>query len=123
LQPSAFGVGLIVAVWVFVRGESLLAGLCILLTMVGHFTYALPGALLAAGFLTSLLMQGKVRQATTLAVFLLALALPMAYSKWLWFAPTSAEAFAEAQDILVNVRIPHHARIEQWLDPIAALQI
>src|SRR5262249_9200549 len=39
------------------------------------------------------------------------------------FSPTSAEAFREAQDILVNVRIPHHCRVDLWLDPVAAGQI
>jgi hypothetical protein len=39
------------------------------------------------------------------------------------FGPTSAETFAEAQDILVNLRIPHHCRPDLWLDPIAAVQI
>ena len=39
------------------------------------------------------------------------------------FGPTSPEAFAEAQDLLVNFRIPHHARPDLWLDWVAVLQI
>ncbi len=42
----------------------------------------------------------------------------------LWrFAPTSAETFAEAQDILVNLRIPHHCLPRLWFDWIALLQL
>src|SRR5205807_953301 len=39
------------------------------------------------------------------------------------FAPTSPEAFATAQDLLVNVRIPHHSWPRLWLDEIALAQL
>ena len=39
------------------------------------------------------------------------------------FQPTDAATFAEAQCLLAEVRIPHHALVSRWLDPIAGLQI
>jgi len=39
------------------------------------------------------------------------------------FAPTSAEDFAEAQRVLAQIRIPHHAVISRWFDGIALLQV
>src|SRR5260370_17131867 len=39
------------------------------------------------------------------------------------FGPTSAATFAQAQDILVNFRIPHHARPDLWLDAVAVLPV
>ena len=42
----------------------------------------------------------------------------------LWrFGPTDPAAFAEAQRILADVRIPHHARPDRWFDGAAALQV
>jgi hypothetical protein len=39
------------------------------------------------------------------------------------FAPTSPETFRQAQSILVHFRIPHHTRVDLWLDLIAGMQI
>jgi len=39
------------------------------------------------------------------------------------FAPSSAADFAEAQRIVAQVRIPHHAVIARWFDGIALAQV
>jgi hypothetical protein len=39
------------------------------------------------------------------------------------FAPTTPEQFRQAQELLVEFRLPHHTVIYQWFDWIAALQI
>src|SRR5439155_275899 len=73
-QPSVFGVGLIFAVFfLFLRGRHFPAAVTIALTATIHSTYLLPGALLTAGFLTALLLDGKVRRAAALGAFTLAL--------------------------------------------------
>jgi hypothetical protein len=123
LQPSVFGVLLIVAVCLFVRGRPFLAGLCVAAAATVHSTYLLPGALLTLGFLTSLIREGRPRRALALGAFTFALVLPVVGYVLLTFGPTSPKAFAEAQDILANFRIPHHARPDLWLDPIAGVQI
>src|SRR5262249_41995748 len=53
----------------------------------------------------------------------LALVLPTAVYALLAFRPPSPEAFAQAQAILSDFRIPHHTRVDLWLDPVAGLQI
>ena len=123
LQPSTFGVLLVVAVWLFVSDRPFLAGACTAAAATLHSTYLLPGALLTLGFLWALVCAGRPRQAVALGGWTLALVLPVVAYTLSSFRPTSAEAFARAQDILVNVRIPHHARPDLWLDPVAALQI
>jgi hypothetical protein len=123
LQPSVFGVLLVVAVCLFVRGRPLLAGLCVAVAATVHSTYLLPGALLTLGFLTALVLEGRLRLALGLGAFTLALVLPGVAHVLFTFGPTTPETFAEAQDILANFRIPHHARPDLWLDPIAAVQI
>ena len=123
LQPSVFGVLLVVAIWLFARGQHFAAAICVALAALEHFTYALPGAFLTAGFIAALAIQGRVRRAAALAGLTLAMVSPAALFQWLRFQPTTPASFAQAQAVLVNLRIPHHARVDQWLDLIAGLQI
>jgi hypothetical protein len=123
LQPSSFGVLLVVAVSLFAWDRPLSAGVCVALAATVHPSYLLPGALLTLGFLTSLSAEGRIRQALGAGVLTLALVLPVAVHSVLAFRPTTPEQFARAQDTLVNLRIPHHCRVDLWLDPIAGLQI
>lgn len=123
LQPSVFGVLLLVAVALFVWERPYLAAVCCAVGATIHTTYLLPAGLLTAGFLTALLLEGQVRRAALVGLLALVLVLPITASVVLRFGPSAPETFAEAQSILVNLRIPHHARPDLWLDPIAALQI
>ncbi|HZY87811.1 MAG TPA: DUF6798 domain-containing protein, partial [Gemmataceae bacterium] len=123
LQPSAFGVLLVVAVCLFVRSRPYLAALCTAAAATAHATYLLPGALLTLGFLTALLREGRRKEALALGAFTLVLVLPITVYTLLAFRPSSPETFARAQEILVNDRIPHHTRPDLWLDPVAAAQI
>jgi hypothetical protein len=123
LQPSVFGVLLLVAVWLFVRDQPLLAAVCTALAVTLHSTYLLPAALLTLGFGTSLLLEKRSRLAFAVGGLTLALVLPTVIDILIRFGPTSAETFAEAQDILANYRIPHHARPDLWFDWVAGVQI
>lgn len=123
LQPSVFGVLLVVSVWLFARDQPFVAVAVAALAANLHSTYLLPAGLLTAGFMTALCVEKQVRRALAVGAFAFVLVLPITVYVLVKFGPTSAEAFAEAQDILVNVRIPHHCRPDLWLDPIALLQI
>jgi len=121
-QPSTFGVLLVAAISLFFRGRLVLAGACVALAASLHATYLLPGALLTLGFLTALVVAGRPRAALALGASTLALVLPVTVYVLVAFAPTSPAKFAEAQDVLVNLRIPHHTRPDIWLDRYAVLQ-
>jgi hypothetical protein len=123
LQPSVFGVLLIVSLALFVHDRPLLAGGSAALAATCHSTYLLPAGLLVAGYLAALLLEGRRREALVTGAFALVLVAPITVYVLMNFGPTSAETFAEAQDILVNLRIPHHARPDLWLDLVALLQI
>jgi len=123
LQPSAFGVLLVAAVALFARGRPYLAAAAVGLTGNLHSTYLLPGALLTLGFLTALLLERRWRVALGAGALALVLVLPAVAYGVIQFRPTSAETFAEAQDVLVNLRIPHHSRPDVWLGPVAGVQI
>jgi hypothetical protein len=122
-QPSTFGVLLVAAVCLFIRGRLFLAAACAALAATVHSTYLLPAGLLVAGFLAALLAEGQVRQALAVGLTALLLVAPITAYVLLTFGPTSPETFAEARRILVHVRIPHHARVDLWLDGVAWLQI
>jgi hypothetical protein len=123
LQPSVFGVLLVVAVCLFVRDQPFLAAACTGLAADLHSTYLLPGALLTLGFLASLLAERRVLTALHTGIIALVFVLPAVGYVLVCFRPTRAETFALAQDILANFRIPHHCRTDLWLDPVAGLQI
>ena len=123
LQPSVFGVFLLGAVALFADDRQWLAAAAIAVAATVHTTYLLPGAMLTVGFLAQLLREGRLRQALLFGGLTLLLVLPVTVYALVQFGPSSPETFAEAQSILVNVRIPHHARVDLWLDPIAWLQI
>jgi Domain of unknown function (DUF6798) len=122
-QPSVFGVLLVAAITLFVRGRPVLAVVSLALAATVHPTYLLPAGMLTAGLLAALVLEGHRRQALALGALALVLVLPSAAYALLNFAPTSPEVSAAARTILVNLRIPHHTRPELWLDPIAGVQI
>jgi hypothetical protein len=123
LQPSAFGVLLLVAVALFLHDRPLLAAGCVGLAATFHSTYLLPGAMLTAAFLAVLLGRGQVLRAALVGGLTLALVLPVTLYVVLAFAPTNRETLATAARILTTFRIPHHCQVRLWLDPIAAAQI
>jgi hypothetical protein len=123
LQPSVFGVLLVAAVSLFVNGRPYTAVAALAAGATIHTTYLLPGALLTAGFLAARLRAASPQSAARMAGFALLLVAPATAFVVLRFSPTSPETFAEAQEILVYFRIPHHARPDLWIDPIAGLQI
>lgn len=122
-QPSVFGVFLIVATALFFHGRLIWAGLAVAAAGTIHSTYVLPGAMLTCGFLAALLAERRFGDAIKLGAVTFAATLPIVVFVLLRFAPTSPDVFRQAQDIVANVRIPHHCRVDLWLDPIAAMQI
>ena len=123
LQPSAFGVLLLIALAAFVSGRPVLGGFLAAATCGLHSTYLLPAGLLVAGMMLALVNTGRTRMAVlTGTVALVGVAPVLAYNLRT-FAPTSAAEFADAQRILAEVRIPHHAVVARWFDGIAGLQI
>lgn len=123
LQPSAFGVLLLTSLLAFTRNRPVLAGFLGSAAAVVHPTYLLPAALLDLTYMAVLYRQGRGRTGLLLGVVALLVVLPVvAYNFWA-FAPSSAGQFAEAQRLLAEVRIPHHAQVGRWLDAVALGQL
>lgn len=123
LQPSAFGTILFTALAAFAHGRPVLAAALAASACLFHTTYLLPAGLLVAGLLVELIRRGERRTAIVCGSLTLAMTLPViVYVLW-QFAPSSSAAFAEAQRILVQVRIPHHTVIARWFAPVDGLQL
>jgi hypothetical protein len=123
IQPSAFGVLLLASVAAFAWDRPPLAGALAAAAGLMHATYLLPGALLVAGYLVKLLTERRTRMALGVAAVSLLVALPAVGYAGVTFAPHDPAAFAEAQRILAEVRIPHHAVVSRWFDAVAAAQL
>jgi hypothetical protein len=123
LQPSVFGVLLVLAIALFVRGQPFLAVVAAALGATVHSTYVLPAGLLTAGFMTALAIEGQARRALAVGALALVLVVPVTAYVLAEFSPTTTAEFAEAQGILVNLRIPHHCLPGLWFDTVAGLQI
>ncbi len=123
LQPSVFGVLLISSLAAFLHDRRPLAVACAVGACVMHFTYLLPTVLLFLGFVVATWRSAGREPTLRLAFVMVAALLPVVAFNAIRFLPTDAATFAEAQRLLAEVRIPHHCKVQKWLDPVAGLQI
>jgi hypothetical protein len=123
LQPSVFGVLLVLSVSTFLQHRPFLAATWAALGASMHSTYLLSAAFLTLAYLYLLVRDKRIRTALLVGLWTLLLVLPVVIYNLRTFAPSSPEAFAEAQHLLAHFRIPHHAQVERWLDGIAWGQI
>jgi hypothetical protein len=122
IQPSAFGVLLLVAVGEFARGKPVRACALASLACWFHSTYVLPAALLVSGVLVELARERQFRAALVAGGAALATVAPVvAYALW-QFNPFGPHAEASLH-VLADVRIPHHCHPARWFDGVAALQL
>lgn len=116
-QPSVFGVLLLGSIALHLRQRRLLAVVLAAAGAAVHPTYLLPAALLTGAYMIDAWNQrrrlGPALQSGALS---LTLALPIALYVWLSLGPTGPDLSREAQQILVEVRLPHHALVREWFD-------
>jgi len=67
--------------------------------------------------------EGHGRRAIAVGALALVIVLPVIIYNVRSFSPGASDDLQSAQQILVEVRIPHHALIERWLDFVAWVQI
>ncbi len=123
LQPSAFGVLLVVSLYAFAVERPIFASIFAALAVVMHATYAPTAALLVLGYLVVLGRDKRWRLAGIVAGLALLITAPIVLWQLNQFAPTSPDVSAKGQEILVHFRIPHHTLPSKWFSWIAAVQI
>lgn len=123
-QPSVFGVLLLGSIALYMRGRPLSAVTLAAAAATIHPTYLLSAALLTGGFmLECCLRTRRFAPALTHGAWSLILALPITLYVLLRLGPTGPQLAQQAQQILVEVRIPHHAVVRQWLDATVLVKL
>lgn len=142
-EPSTFGVLLVLSIYLFLRGQRYLAVLSATLAATVHPTYLLSAAALTLAYLWVVLQENwtpyrlkrktegpswnnlasLLRQPVLLGLFALVTVSPILVYTYANFGHTPPATTAQAQAILVDYRIPHHALVSWWLDATAVLKI
>lgn len=124
LQPSTFGVLLIASIYWYIKHKPYFAIFLAVLAASFHPTYLLSAATLTMLYM---LLSWKNDQSLTKTISLGLLALilvtPILLYTYTSFGSTSSEVPAQAREILVNYRIPHHAQVDQWLDSTVVVKL
>ena len=123
LQPSVIGVFLLASLAAFVRGRLLFTVIFAAAACAVHATYLLPAALLTLAYIFVLVRDGRWWAAFFLGTATLLCVLPVLAFVRSEFSPTTLDQYAEAQRILAEVRLPHHAVVSNWFDPVVKFQI
>ncbi|MEZ5930344.1 MAG: DUF6798 domain-containing protein [Alphaproteobacteria bacterium] len=122
LEPQTFGVFFLLAVVVFLRGQSEAALWLSALPALIHPGYVVPAGTLILAFTTAAWMAPDEVPRPRLWVILgslMAAGASMLYLS-LMILPTSAESWSQANEILAKLRIPRHAVPAYWFDADAA---
>lgn len=116
-QPSSFGVFLLLSVAFYHRRKYFPASLAAVLASLVHPTYFLCSAVLILVYMLDLFfLESQRLKAFGTGFISLLMVSPMAIYIFINFTGGSPEITARAQEILINIRIPHHAQISEWFD-------
>lgn len=114
LQPSSFGVFLLLSVQQFLKGRPYRAVLAAAVAATVHPTYLLSAAILTITYVViEFRARRDYRQSFRIGGLALLLVLPVVAYSFGSFLPSAADARA----ILVHVRLPAHALISKWVGP------
>lgn len=115
IQPSTYGVLLILSILLFLKGRVYFATVAVALAATVHPTYLLSAAVLTAAYMWIIFREEKLPgKAFSIGLLTLILVLPILFYVYSLYGSTSAESTARAREILVHIRIPHHAVISEW---------
>ena len=123
LQPSTFGIFLVVSLALYLHRRPYASVLALGVAAAFHPTYLLSAGVLLATFVAqTALRQQRWRESASMAILGFALLAPVAGWAYLRFRPSGADLYAVAADILIRLRIPHHAIPVKWLDGTVGIQ-
>jgi len=124
LQPSAFGVFLLLSIYLYLRDKAYLAVLAAVFAATVHPTYLLGAGVLTGSYmLDSYLRERRLINSLSFGLLGLLCISPVLYHSLNVFLAGDAGAAVKARQILVNFRIPHHAVVSEWLNLVALTKI
>jgi len=119
LQPSMFGVFVLLAIACFLHERPWLAVVCTGAAALVHTTYLISAAALTVSFVAVQVRRGRWRTAAGVAALSLALALPIVVYAAVTFGPSDAQTFARAAHVIADERIAIHAHVPTWFGAAA----
>ena len=123
-QPSTFGVFLLLSLYLFLNQRHYWASLAAALAAVVHPTYLLSAAILTLTYMGVIYAERRdLKQSFFTGLVALLAVTPMVLYAWNTFGGSNPETAARARDILVEFRIPHHAKVSEWFDTTAILKL
>ena len=124
LQPSTFGVFLLLSIHFFLQRRMVLAILSASLAAIIHPTYLLSaGALTAVYLLDVVIHERSWVKAALLGGLALAMVTPILLAVFPVFAGAPNGISSQARQVLVEFRIPHHTLLSQWFDATVVVKI
>ncbi len=123
-QPSVFGVFLLLSILQYLREKPVWAVFFAILATAVHPTYLLSAAALVLTYVVdTFFVKRRKKQAVWLGLLALVAVVPILIYTLSAFGGGSPEEAAQARDILVNIRIPHHARVADWFDATVIIKL
>ena len=124
LQPSTFGVFLILSIYLFLRKKGGWAVVCLLVATSFHPTYLLSAAILTALYMGITFWETRnLRAPLALGLGALIGVSPILWNTLTTFGGNSRSVSAEARSVLVTFRIPHHAVAAEWFDTTVLIKL
>ena len=122
-QPSSFGVLLLLSILLYLRKRVGWAVVSAIAACSIHPTYLLSAAaLILAYMMKEVLDLRSPKRGIILGLWTFALVAPVVTYVAINFWPSSTEASSQAQALLINLRIPHHADPTEWLNSSVAIK-
>ncbi|MBA3420518.1 MAG: hypothetical protein H0U12_01245 [Thermoleophilaceae bacterium] len=123
-QPSLFGVLLVVSLLLYARGRLTAAIATAGAAAIFHPTYLLGAAVLSGAYLADTFAgTGRWRALLTGAGAAAVTLVPVGLYAVIAFGPAPGPLHEAAQSVLVDFRIPHHAKPEVWFAPDDAIRL
>lgn len=124
LQPSIFGIFILLSIHLFLQKKTYWAVFTLALAPTFHPSYLLSAAAITFSYMFIIMKSEKsFQKALATGSLALILVLPVMVYSGDYFGPTSHEITSQAQNILVEFRIPHHAKVTSWFDITSIIQL
>lgn len=123
-QPGAFGVLLLLSIYLFLRGKPLLSVISASVAAFFHPAYVLSAGVLTVSYIVIMVRRGEsLRTLLGLGLVAFALVLPVVAYVYVVFSPTSPEISAESQAVLVHFRLARHTVVARWFGEAAYVKV
>ena len=114
LQPSTFGIFFFLSIFCFLNSKITLSVIAICIAVYFHPTYLIHSIFFILGYLICKLINKNYLSFFKIGIIYFILIIPVVYFLYSNFIIEDPTINFSAQKILVEDRIPHHAKISQW---------